>query len=163
MTKNIPLDGLVRRWSAGCRRRVEQLLQHRDAGSEAIEVTAMILPLFILVMLVVVFHRAAADNQAVDAAAYDAARAASISRTVDEAGAAAQAAAAASLAQNGLTCADRTVTPNLGGFAVPVGEPATVSVTVSCTATSDGLWRVTGSRTFTSTAVSPLDSFRERT
>lgn len=148
---------------AALRRRVRHLAEHREDGSQAIQFVALLGPVLLLLMVVVGVHRAAADNLAVDAAAYDAARAASIARTAPEAQSAAQAAVGASLAQTGLVCADRTVTLNLAGFTVAVGQPATVSATVSCTATSAGLLGLTGAKSFTSTAVSPLDSYRERT
>ncbi len=153
---------LVRSWTAAVPARVRQLAGHRENGSQAIQFVALLGPLLLLLMVVVGVHRAASDNLAVDAAAYDAARAASIARTASEAQSAAQSAADASLAQTGLVCADRSVTLNLAGFTVAVGQPATVSATVSCTATSAGLPGLIGSKSFSSTAVSPLDSYRER-
>ena len=102
---------------------------------------------------------------AIEAAAHDAARAASISRTAAEAQANAYAAARATLSQQGLHCASLTVTVDTAGFAVPVGQPAAVSATVTCVVdfsdlVADGL---PGSRTMTSTFVSSLDTFRTRT
>ena len=153
---------VVKTRRASTRSRAWHLAGRREEGSQGIQMAAMVAPCLLLLMVGVAIHRAAADNLAVDTAAYDAARAASIARTAGQAQASGQAAADASLAQSGLVCADRTVALNLSGFDVPVGQPATVSATVSCTATTAGMPWVTGGRSFTSTAVSPLDSYRER-
>ena len=53
---------------------------------------------------------------------------------------------------------------DVAGFAVPVGLPAQVMATVTCVvALADlALPGFPGSRTVTATAVSPLDTYRER-
>jgi hypothetical protein len=99
----------------------------------------------------------------VDAAAYDAARSASLARTAGQAHAAAQAAAAASLTQQGLTCVAQQVHVDTGGFTVPVGQVAAVTATVSCTVSAEDLsYGIGGTRTLTGTATSALDTYRER-
>lgn len=138
--------------------------QRTDRGSAAIE-TAIIAPwLLILIGAAIVGGRIQVAGGAIEEAAHDAARAASISRTKAEASQAAYAAATATLSQQGLHCARLTVTPNLAGFDTPLGQPATVSVSVTCVVdfrdlVADGL---PGSKTMSATFVSALDSFRTR-
>jgi Flp pilus assembly protein TadG len=136
-----------------------------DAGSAAIEAAVLAPVLLVLIGVAIVGGRIQIAGGAIEGAAHDAARAASIARTAAEAQASAHAAAGATLNQGGLHCADLTVTVNTAGFAVPVGEPATVSATVTCVVdfsdlVADGL---PGSKTLTATFVSALDTFRTRT
>jgi Flp pilus assembly protein TadG len=135
-----------------------------ERGSAAIEAAILAPPLLLLLGAAIIGGRIQIASGAVEAAAHDAARAASISRTATEARGHAVAAADATLSQHGLHCASLTVVPHLGGFAVPVGQPATVGVTVTCVVDfsdllADGL---PGSKTLTVTFVSALDTFRTR-
>jgi len=135
-----------------------------DRGSAAIEAAVLAPPLLALIALAIVGGRLQVAGGAIEAAAHDAARAASISRTAADAQTNAHNAASATLTQQGLHCASLTVTVNTTGFAVPVGQPATVSASVTCVVdlsdlVADG---VPGTRTITSTFVSALDSFRAR-
>lgn len=136
-----------------------------ESGYGAVE-TAVIIPVVLLVVLVVIASgRVARATSSVDAAAYSAARAASISRDAGIAAAAARSTANTHLAQAGLTCAPSTVNIDTSGFAVPVGQPAQVRVTVRCTVplADLGVPALGGSRTLVSTsAVSAIDTFRER-
>ncbi|GLH99793.1 TadE/TadG family type IV pilus assembly protein [Phytohabitans aurantiacus] len=138
--------------------------RHADRGSAAIE-AAIIAPwLLILIGAAIVGGRIQVAGGAVEEAAHDAARAASISRTKAEASQAAYAAASATLSQEGLHCARLTVAANLAGFDVQIGQPATVSVSVTCVIdfsdlAADGL---PGSKTINYTFVSALDNFRTR-
>jgi Flp pilus assembly protein TadG len=137
-----------------------------ERGSAAIEAAILAPPLLVLIGLAIVGGRIQVAGSAIEGAAHDAARAASISRTASEAHTNALSAAAATLDQQGLHCASLTVDINTAGFAVPVGEPATVSATVTCVvdfsdlAGADGL---PGSKTLTASFVSALDTFRTRT
>ena len=147
---------MTRRW---LRRR------YGDRGSAAIEAAILAPPLLVLIGLAIVGGRIQVAGAAIEGAAHDAARAASISRTAAEAQANAHAAASATLNQQGLHCTSLTVSVNTAGFAVPVGEPATVSASITCVVdfsdlVADGL---PGSKTLTATFVSALDSFRTRT
>jgi Flp pilus assembly protein TadG len=105
---------------------------------------AILAPVFIwLIVLAGMVGRAAVAGQAIDFAAHDAARAASIARDADEAKTAAAAAAADQLDWTGLSCADEPTlvfTGHLGGdevgfdeaFGSLPGQDASVTVTVSC-------------------------------
>jgi hypothetical protein len=68
------------------------------------------------------------------------------------------------LAEQDLQCSSVQVDVETAGFAVPVGLPAHVRATVTCVVRlSDlALPGFPGSRTVTATAVSPLDTYRER-
>ena len=140
------------------------LLAGRERGSEAIE-AAIGVPAFLLfIALIIGAGRFAIAHQAIDAAAAEAARAASIARTQSQAASSATAGATASLANQQLQCTSKSVTVDVAAFASPPGTPASVSATVSCTVnlsdvTVPGL---PGNRTITSTMSSPLDTYRER-
>lgn len=136
---------------------------HRDEGSATIEAVIIAVPLGTLISLAIIGGRIQVAGGVVEAASHDAARAASISRTAAVAQANARAAARDTLDQQGLHCASLTVAVNTAGFAVPVGEPATVSATVTCVVDfHDIVNGIPGSRTMTSTFVSVLDTFRTR-
>jgi Tfp pilus assembly protein FimT len=128
---------------------------------------AILLPGFVyLIVLAVVTGRQVVAQGAIDLAAHDAARAASLSRTAAVAQTQARAAALDTLGQQGLACTSLTVTVNTDGFAVPVGNPSSVSVTVVCQvsfADLAALPGVPGSRTLSASFVSPLDEYRGRT
>jgi Flp pilus assembly protein TadG len=136
-----------------------------ERGSAAIEAAILAPPLLVLIGLAIVGGRIQVAGGAIEHAAHDAARAASISRTKAEAYSNAMAAANATLNQQGLHCASLTVVTNLAGFDVPVGQPATVGVSITCVVdfsdlVADGL---PGSKTLTASFVSALDTFRTRT
>jgi len=125
---------------------------------------AMLIPVIIAVlMLAVAGGRLAIAQGSVQQAATDAARAASIARTAGEAEGAASSAAASSLAQQ-TACRSVSVSADVSGFGVPVGTPAVVRVTVSCSvALADlGVPGLPGGKTVTATMVSPLDTYRGR-
>lgn len=133
-------------------------------GSAAIEM-AILMPVFVaLFSAAIVLGRTANAISAVEMAAYDAARTASIAR---DAGAAASQAATTveqSLAGQGFSCAGPPqVVVDTSGFDQPVGTPASVTVTVTCQVTFGdieliGLPDQEVSRSF----VSPLDQYRTR-
>jgi len=138
-------------------------------GSVSVEM-AILTPAFLLLMVFgIVGGRTAVAYNAVDLAAHDAARTASISRDAETAAVRAVAAALDTLAQQGLDCVDApgggpVVSVDTSGFAVPVGQPAAVSVTVTCTVSfaDVALPGVPAQRRLTSTFVSPLDTYRSR-
>jgi Flp pilus assembly protein TadG len=147
-------------------RRQRGLAALRDRGSVSLEV-AILLPAFIaLVVLATVLGRQVIAQNAIDLAAHDAARAASLSRTADLAQSRAHAAAEDTLSQQGLACANLTVDVDTSQFAHPVGTPASVTVRVRCRVSFDDLLAVPGvpgSRTLSASFVSPLDEYRSRT
>jgi Flp pilus assembly protein TadG len=135
-----------------------------ERGSAAVEIT-LVAPVLVLFVMVVIFGgRLALARQAVQAAAFDAARAASLARTQPEARTDAAKIAAATLANQRLPCATTQVQVNTAGFNKPVGTPATVEVRVFCSVpTADlGLPWIAAAVTVEESAVSALDSFRER-
>lgn len=138
--------------------------QRADEGSVAIE-AAIILPCLIMfVCLAIAGGRIVTSGAKIDAAAEDAAREASIHRTAASAQAAARAAVAESLNDQGITCASSNVSISTSGLDVPVGQVGTVTVTVSCTVSLADLLLpgVPGARTLTSTTTSVVDAYRQR-
>jgi Flp pilus assembly protein TadG len=136
----------------------------RDAGNAALELVILAPVLLFLLGLVIAAGRTSVALGSVAAAARDAARQASISLTPQAAQAAAQASAQAALRQDGLDC-DPLVHVDTSQFtSVAVGEPATVTATVTCQVPLSDLLvpGLPGSRRLRSTFKSPLDPFRER-
>ncbi len=134
-----------------------------ERGSAAIELVLLIPALMVLVLFAVAGGRVAIAHGSVEQAAADAARAASIARTAGEAQASAAEAARATLANQGLSCTSLTVTLDTSGFATPVGTPASVAATVSCTVRISDL-AVPGlpDPVVRATVTSPLDVYRGR-
>jgi Flp pilus assembly protein TadG len=134
-----------------------------DTGNAALELVILAPVLLCLLGLVIAAGRTSIAQGSVAAAARDAARQASISLTPGAAQAAARSSALAALSRDGLGCTP-TVTVNVAGFGVPVGEPAEVSATVKCTVSLSDLIvpGMPGSKTLTATFSSPLDPFRGR-
>ncbi|WP_422744777.1 TadE/TadG family type IV pilus assembly protein [Micromonospora sp. WMMD754] len=150
----------------------------RDRGSVSIEV-AVLAPAFIgLMVLAGVAGRTAVADEAVESAAHDAARAASLARTADDGEEAAENAARTQLDWSGLRC---TAPPRLdlagsvagkptsfaAAYRSAPGVPATVTVTVTCTVSFDdlsapGLPGVPGGKTVAASFTSPLDTYRSR-
>ncbi len=135
-----------------------------DRGAVTLEFVVVAPALLALLGLLVMAGRVAIASNSVESAADEAARTASISRTASGARAAAEDGARRSLAEQGLQCSSVQVGVDTAGFAVPVGLPAQVHATVTCVVQlSDlALPGFPGSRTVTATAVSPLDTYRER-
>jgi len=135
-----------------------------DVGSMAVELAVLAPAIGLLIGFVIAAGRLSLSQGVVQAAAVDAARMASISRSADAAQTAASTGAQASLQGQPHTCSPFTVTANTTGFAVRVGAPAQVEVTVVChVPLANLLPGLPGSKTITKTAISPLDTYRERT
>ncbi|MGG5258651.1 TadE/TadG family type IV pilus assembly protein [Phycicoccus avicenniae] len=135
-----------------------------ERGSAALE-AAIGVPAFLLfVGLVLTGGRMAVAHQAVEAAAADAARAASIARTETDADRAAVESARSSVADQHLTCGAARVTVDVSGFRSRPGVPASASVTVTCQVPLADLAvpGLPGSRTVSASARSPIDTYRER-
>jgi Flp pilus assembly protein TadG len=137
---------------------------HGQRGSTTLELVVWAPGLLLIVALLTVAGRVNGANAAVEQAATDAARTASIARTSGAAQTAATAGAQGTLAGQGLQCTSTTVTVDTSGFAAPPGQPATVTATVTCLVRLADLAvpGLPGTRTVTHTAVSSLDTFRER-
>jgi len=134
-----------------------------ERGSAAIELVLLVPALMLLLLFAVAGGRVAIAQGSVQQAAADAARAASIARTAGSAQTSAVAAARATLANQGLTCASMTVSLDTAGFSRPVGTPASVAATVTCTVELSEL-ALPGlpDRVVSATVTSPLDVFRGR-
>ena len=141
-------------------------VRHRgdDRGGVSLELVVLTPALVALLALLVVAGRVALAGTSVEQAADEAARSASIARTASAARKAAEDGAVRALARQGLRCSRLVVTADLRGFSVPVGVPAEVSAVVTCVVELSDLAvpGFPGSRTVTATAVSPLDTYRER-
>jgi Flp pilus assembly protein TadG len=137
-----------------------------EAGNAALELVILAPIVIFLIGLAVAAGRTSVAQGSVQAAARDAARQASISRTPAAATLAATTSATAELAQEGLDCVPApAVRVDVTQFTtVPVGEPATVTATVSCVVPlSDLLLPGTpGSKSLSASFTSPLDPFRGR-
>jgi len=129
----------------------------------ALEAVILAPALLAMLALAIVVMRVEVARQAVESAVHDGARAASIEDSGDVAARAADATVKARLVPSHL-CRTLDVAVDTAGFAVPVGQPATVSVTVTCVADfSDvAIPGMPGSTTITETFVSALDQYRVR-
>ena len=95
----------------------------RERGNAALELVVLAPVILFFLGLLIAAGRTSIAQGSVDAAARDAARQASISRSPAAAQSAALASARTALGQDALNCAP-LVTVNVAGFAVPVGRPA---------------------------------------
>lgn len=135
-----------------------------ERGSLSIE-AAITLPAFLLFVGLIIFGgRNATTHQAVESAAADAARSASIARSPTAATTAAEDAAQTSLANQDIECLSIKISVDTSQFSRIVGQAATVSVTVECRLNLADLSvpGVPGSRKISATMSSPLDSWRQR-
>lgn len=135
-----------------------------ERGSASIE-AAIAAPAFALFLGLIIFGgRTAITHQSVESAAAEAARSASIARSSADASDAARTAATTSLANQQINCHQVTVVLDDRGFAAPVGQDSTVSVTVSCVLDLSDLSvpGVPGQRTIRATVTSAVDTWRER-
>lgn len=148
-------------WPA--RRRLARPGSDRDAGNAALELVVLAPVILFLLGLVIAAGRTSIAQGAVDAAARDAARQASISLTPSAAKAAALSSASAALSGDGLHC-NPLVNVDTSQFGHPVGTPAHVVATVQCRVPLSDLVvpGMPGSRLLTGRFTSPLDPFRER-
>lgn len=131
-------------------------LRRRERGSMSVEVVLMVPILVMFTLLVLAGGRYVAVRADIDAAARDAARAASFERSEPAARAAALAAANASDVDDSFsTCAVEGIDGSFEAGGV-------ISVTVRCTVSNRGLGLVglTGSRDFTSSSSAPIDQYR---
>lgn len=135
-----------------------------ERGSAAIE-AAIGLPAFLLfVGLIIAGGRLAVAHQALQTVAADAARAASIARDATVADSSARREATTSMSNQDLRCRSTQVSVDTSGFRVPTGQPANVTVTLTCRVDLADLSvpGVPGSRLIRTTMSSPIDTWRER-
>ncbi|GAB3862567.1 pilus assembly protein [Nocardioides maradonensis] len=135
-----------------------------ERGSAAIE-AAIGVPAFALFLGLIIFGGRTADaHEALQSAAADAARSASIARDARTATTDARGAATASISNQHIGCTQIDVTVDTSDFNKAPGVPGAVAVTVSCRLSLSDLAvpGIPGSRTFTSTMSSPIDTWRQR-
>ncbi|MFC5911468.1 TadE family protein [Streptacidiphilus monticola] len=135
-----------------------------DSGALSLELAILAPVLLAVFALVIAAGRIVFAGSSVDDAARAAARAASIQRSGGDAQNAALQVAEQTLAQQGLHCTNTEVDVPTGGFNVPLGQPASVTVTVRCTVRlSDvGAPGLPGAKTLTGTFTSAIDQYRVR-
>jgi hypothetical protein len=127
---------------------------------------AIVMPLFVALFTTsVVLGRTGNAISAVEMAAYDGARTASLARDAETAHASAVATVTESLSNQGFSCVGGPrVVIDAAGFSEPVGSPASVTVSVTCRVTYGDidLLGVPADREMTASFVSPLDQYRIR-
>ena len=147
--------------------RLRRALQnaHCERGSVSLE-AAIVVPAFgLFIALIVLGGRIALAHQVVQSAAADAARSASLERTMTAARIAATGAAASTLTGQQLDCASTNIAIDSAGFGGPVGDASSVTVTVTCHADLSDLTYIPGlpgSRAIEATMTSPIDRWRSR-
>lgn len=136
-----------------------------DTGSASVEAAVGVPAFALFVALILLGGRSATAHQALESAAADAARSASISRTAATATTTARDTAEASIRNQDLRCFDVHVSVDTSAFSRPIGADGTVGVTVTCRLSLSDLSipGVPGSRLLRATMTSPLDTWRERT
>jgi Flp pilus assembly protein TadG len=137
----------------------------RERGSVSVEM-AILAPVFALLLFSSIwFGRISIALDAIDVAAHDAARAASISRTASSASANAETAANQALSQQGLDCVNGPdIQPDTSGFGQSGVDLEFVSVTITCDVsfTDIAFPGLPNTWTVQSTFISPIDVFREQ-
>jgi Flp pilus assembly protein TadG len=146
------------------RKRFQRL---RARGREAGEGVSLviILPVIILILGLFLFAgRVAIAGNAVTSAANAAARDASLAREPGTARQNARQAAQRIMTQQDIACSSLSVDVDTAGLHAAVGQPATVSATVTCVANlSDiAIPGIPGSRTMSASGTSPVDMYRQR-
>ncbi len=135
----------------------------RGSAAPALELIIITPALILIVLVGIAASRSATGASRVQQAASAAARAATQHDTPADATAAANQVAADTLAGAGVDCRQLHVTVDTSGFAVPPGQPADVTVTVTCRESWSDLalpgWPAT--HDVTATGASPLDAERE--
>lgn len=147
----------IRGRKSGSRRRNER-------GSAAVELVIVVPALIMILGLLIAGARIQLARTVVTEAAYSAARAASLARSPAPAQTDADTAAALALESGSVTCAATETTVDLAGFAVPTGQPATITANVSCTVSlaDVALPGMPGRLVLDADATAPLDTYRER-
>lgn len=139
--------------------------RHRfnERGSAAIEAAVGVPALLLLIGLLIYGGRTVLTHQALESAAADAARAASIARTPAAAQTDAMQAANLSVANQHLPCHATTVSVDTTSLTKAAGQDGTVTVRVTCTLSLSDLSvpGVPGQRVLSATMSSPVDTFRQ--
>ena len=138
--------------------------RHDDKGSISLETLVTLPVLIVLTSLVAAIGWLVTGQAAINSAANESARAATLARDKVEAETFARDAAETTLDNSDLRCREKPrVEIDTSGFDLPVGSVATVTVTVSCEIPLAGFdVPGLGDRTVSATATSALDTFRGR-
>lgn len=129
-----------------------------EAGALSTEL-AVVTPVIIGLVLFVVYAGRTVEAEAdVAHAAYEAARTATLTGTPETAETAARQAAAANIAQGSVACQTLDVDVDTSSF--QAGGQVTVTVTCDASFSDLTLLAVPGTRTFTASAVSVVDTYR---
>lgn len=136
-----------------------------DRGSYTLESLLCLIVLLPILGLMAAWGLAGVFDSSVDNAAAAAARAASQAQDADTASQRGRAAAEAALTQDKRNCTARHISIDTSGFSRPVGEPASVTATVTCTIPLDQLAvpGLPGTKTLTASSTSALDQYADRT
>lgn len=136
----------------------------KDRGSGTVEAMIAVPAIILVLLLGMAAGRITVAMAAIEAAARDASRQASIARTAPAARAAALASATASMRSRGLNCRSVSVDVDTTGFGRPVGSAAIVTANVSCAVSlADlGFPGLPGDVVKNSQFTSPLDTYRGR-
>lgn len=133
-----------------------------ERGSVTLELVILTPVLIVALLFVIAAGRIAQAHQAVEAAARDAARQASIARDPAAARTAATSSAQATLSREGMNC-PADVSIDTSGFARALGQPATVTAHVTCTVhLADVAAGGISNTTVTASFSSPIDPYRGR-
>jgi Flp pilus assembly protein TadG len=135
-----------------------------ERGSAAIE-AAIGVPAFALFVGLIIFGgRTASTHEALQSAAADGARSASLARDAQTARTDAREAATASITNQQIGCSDIVVTVDTTDFTKQPGVPGSVDITVICRLNLSDLAvpGIPGSRVLRATMSSPIDTWRER-
>lgn len=138
--------------------------QRDERGSTALELVILAPGLLLFITIVVYAGRVELAGQAVQQAADEAARSASIQRTKAGADATAGEEARNTLDQQGLDCKDVVVKVDTQDFNNGPGQDGRIYTTVQCDVKVGDLILpgVPGTKTVTARGISPLDTYRER-
>jgi Flp pilus assembly protein TadG len=155
MNQTNPARGTGRRTGA-----VRSRVRDTETGSASLELAVNVVGFGLLLALILLAGRVVTARQVVETAAYDAARTASITRDITLAPARAQEAAAASLANQDLTCVSTSARVDTSRYSSTPGEPSQITVTVSCEVSLADLALGPVTHTVSRAATSPVDSWR---
>jgi Flp pilus assembly protein TadG len=135
-----------------------------ERGALSLEAMILLPALILVLLLIVAFGRIQSSANAVDSAARNAARAASLERDGSSARTAGTTVAQDFLAGQGLHCTATSIDITTAGFSAALGQAATTTATVTCTVPLSDLAvpGLPGSKTMTSRFTSPIDSYRAR-
>ena len=139
-------------------------MKRADRGSAALELAILAPAVIAIFAVVVAAGRVIIARQVTDAAAFSAARTASLTRSAGSAANDGEAAAIAALTSQGIQCSSLTITIDTSEFSHPIGAAATVTARVTCVAdlADIALPFMPGEMTLISEFTSPIDRYRSR-